>query len=112
MPAYYIEVLDNLQVVDIYAESMSPDANGAPRLVAEDQIQIDKDTTVKLPVAVNTRTAVRSQLPPTPTPTPTPRPVTKSTNPGWVRIRAPIAHANRKERLESTPQLITVIQRP
>ncbi|KAJ1897289.1 E3 ubiquitin-protein ligase E3D [Kickxella alabastrina] len=110
MPAYYIEVLDNLQVVDIYAESTSPDANGAPRLVAEDRIQIDKDTTVKLPVAVNTRTAVRSQLPPTPTPTP--RPVTKSTNPGWVRIRAPIAHASRKERLETTPQLITVIQRP
>ncbi|KAJ1891757.1 hypothetical protein LPJ66_006734 [Kickxella alabastrina] len=108
MPAYYIEVLDNLQVVDIYAESTSPDANGAPRLVAEDRIQIDKDTTVKLPVAVNTRTAVRSQLPPTPTP----RPVTKSINPGWVRIRAPIAHASRKERLETTPQLITVIQRP
>ncbi|KAJ2637421.1 hypothetical protein GGF40_002366 [Coemansia sp. RSA 1286] len=99
MSAFYIEILDSLQVVDIYAKQSE---QSGPALQTDSVVYVDKRTSVELPVSVNVGLATKTQLEPI-------KPACDSS--GWVRLRAPISSASRKSRLEKTPQLITSIRR-
>ncbi|KAJ1959853.1 hypothetical protein GGI12_004118, partial [Dipsacomyces acuminosporus] len=109
MPSYFIEVLDNLSVVDIYIEVEKDKGNGSghARLAGNQLVYIDKEATVSLPVPVDQDRATISAL--------------SSSAPGyqkcsdsrdWVRIRAPIASNIKKSRLQGSSQLITDVSRP
>ncbi|KAJ2853982.1 E3 ubiquitin-protein ligase E3D [Coemansia erecta] len=106
MSAFYIEILDSLQVVDIYAkysQQCSPASQtDTVRLQSDTVVFIDKHTSVDLPVSVNAGLSTKTQLE-----------QIRSADDGseWVRLRAPISSASKKARLENTPQLITGIKR-
>ncbi|KAI8325014.1 hypothetical protein GQ54DRAFT_308805 [Martensiomyces pterosporus] len=111
MASYFIEVLDNLSVVDIYVECKGGGDPGfgccAVKLEGSQAVRVDRQTAVGLPVPVDERHATTTQ----PTrQTPKGGPAVESQE--WVRIRAPIASGSKMARLETSPRLITDVKRP
>ncbi|KAJ2782574.1 hypothetical protein H4R18_002203 [Coemansia javaensis] len=98
MPAaYYIEVLDNLEVVDIYAA-----AGGEIHLAGSSAVSIGGGAQIALPVSVYPHKAVRAVLPP----------ADGGSAAEWVRLRVPIDHRSRQLRSRKVPQSIASIGRP
>ncbi|KAJ1817164.1 hypothetical protein LPJ56_004130, partial [Coemansia sp. RSA 2599] len=107
MSAYYIEILDSLQVVDIYARRKQQCGPASPaadsvRLQSDTVVYIDERMTIDLPVSVNAGLATKTHLE---------QIKSADDGSGWIRLRAPMSSASRKARLETTPQLISSIQR-
>ncbi|KAJ2563048.1 hypothetical protein GGH12_002834 [Coemansia sp. RSA 1822] len=104
MAAYYIEVLDNLHVVDIYAEygaDTKVSSDHDIQLVKESEVKIGKQLTIRLPVATILHNAARSILPSTDG---------KAAN--WTRIRVPIAYSSHQQQLRTVTRNITEIDKP
>ncbi|KAJ2637336.1 hypothetical protein IW137_003830, partial [Coemansia sp. RSA 1287] len=104
MAAYYIEILDNLHVVDIYAEygaDTKVSSDHDIQLVNESEVNIGDQLMIKLPVATIPHSAARSILP-----------STKGKAANWTRIRVPIAHSSRQQRLKTVTRNITEIDKP
>ncbi|KAJ2379960.1 hypothetical protein GGI05_006466, partial [Coemansia sp. RSA 2603] len=101
MSCYYIEILDNLHVVDIYAKSS--DGNDVIRLDTNRRVFVDECTSVDLPVSVEVRLAAKSLLA---------DPESQPNGPKWIRIRVPISRSSKEARLETASQLVTNIPRP
>ncbi|PIA15297.1 hypothetical protein COEREDRAFT_9442 [Coemansia reversa NRRL 1564] len=104
MGAYYIEVLDNLQVVDIYAASETRthrSTDDVVQLIGEDSVKINGHPLVRLPVATAWHKLTRSYLP-----------ANDGETSGWIRIRVAIDYRSRKARLATSPQGISGIRRP
>ncbi|KAJ2821178.1 hypothetical protein IWW50_004744 [Coemansia erecta] len=95
MAAYYIEILDNLHVVDIYAEY------GKLQLVNDSNVEIGEQLSVKLPVATIPHSATRTTLS-----------CAGSKQVNWTRIRVPIAHSSRQQRQSTVSRNITDIGNP
>ncbi|KAJ2158787.1 hypothetical protein GGF46_003521 [Coemansia sp. RSA 552] len=93
MGAYYIEVLDNIGVVDIYAE-------GDAQLADELHVDVPGRDKIRLPAATALQKAVKSNLP-----------GLGGTTSNWVRIRAPVASRTRAQPRPSS-QCIADISRP
>ncbi|KAJ1734392.1 hypothetical protein LPJ61_001087 [Coemansia biformis] len=105
MSALYIEVLDNLQVVDIYAK-LGADGDAAAdngvQLAGEADVKVGSHAPIKLPVTVYPQKATTVVLPPS----------GGDAAARWVRTRVPIDHCSRKARLDAMPQAIARIDRP
>lgn len=102
MSAYYIEILDNLQVVDIYVRSSSSTSRNDIQLLSSTEIQVGTTQTIQLPIEVVPVSSSRTTLP---------NPCTDEEL-TWVRVRAPISSASKRERLEEASQLIANIEKP
>ncbi|KAJ2711111.1 hypothetical protein H4R19_003406 [Coemansia spiralis] len=99
-PAFFIEVIDNLCVVDIYTTA-GDDGSGA-RLAGTTSVDIGRDVSIALPVDVYPHKATTDLLPP----------AESSTGARWVRIRAPIDRRSGKARSDDATRAIARIGRP
>ncbi|KAI9501648.1 ubiquitin-conjugating enzyme E2-binding protein [Coemansia spiralis] len=112
MATYYIEVLDNLGIVDIFVEA-ADGQNKQESGVGQESIELVDDSTliisggevISLPVSVVLNTATRSSLPNSGL-------TDKGKSRHWIRIRASISQICREHRQHNTQQLITSVAKP
>ncbi|KAJ2294551.1 hypothetical protein IWW55_005656, partial [Coemansia sp. RSA 2706] len=101
MIAYYIEILDNLQVVDIYAARGGSTSAADIRLVNETEAEVGHGIRIKLPVETVLRKAASITLP-----------QAGDEESDWIRIRAPIAQRSQQQRLNTVSRSIAEIGSP
>ncbi|KAJ2311596.1 hypothetical protein IWW54_002552 [Coemansia sp. RSA 2705] len=101
MIAYYIEILDNLQVVDIYAARGGSTSAADIRLVNETEAEVGHGIRIKLPVAIVLHKAASITLP-----------QAGDEESDWIRIRAPIAQRSQQQRLNTVSRSIAEIGSP
>ncbi|KAJ2769497.1 hypothetical protein IWQ57_003080 [Coemansia nantahalensis] len=98
VPTFYIEVVDNLGVVDIYAKS---GAEVGAQLAGPTSVRVGRHAPITLPIPVCPQKATTAALPP----------AAGGAGAGWVRIRAPIDRCAGRARLEEATRAIARIGR-